>query len=324
VKIMIKFAGVRGNSGEMRGAYAESMRDLVRVNDKVVAMEADLIGVSGMAGFRSEFPDKLIDVGIAEQSLLTVAAGLSLAGYIPFTHTFAAFTTRRSCDQLYISCAYSHANVKIIGSDPGITCELNGGTHQGMEDIAIVRPIPNITILEPSDAVQMRWAIHTAAETEGLFYIRMHRKDSIKVYEEGSEFKIGKAVVVQDGADATILSCGPVMLEQALKASELLSKGGLTVRVVDLVSIKPIDKELVIRCARETGAIIVAENHSTIGGAASAVAEILAENATGVPFRSIGIKDSFGEVGQLNYLLERFGMTAGHIMAAVKDALARE
>jgi transketolase len=190
-----------------------------------------------------------------------------------------------------------------------------------MEDIAIVRPIPNITILEPSDAVQMNWAMHKAAETEGLFYIRMHRKDSVAVYEKGSEFRIGEGVIVHDGTDATIVASGPVMLAQALKASALLDKEGLTVRVVDIVSIKPIDKELIVRCARETGTIVVAENHSTIGGVASAVAEVLAENAIGVPFKCIGVKDSFGEVGRMNYLLERFGMTDKHIMAAVKDAV---
>ncbi len=309
------------DSVEMRSAYAETMRELARLDDKIVALEADLMGAGGMTGFKNEFPGRTIDVGIAEQSLISIAAGLSVVGYVPFAHTFATFATRRPCDQIYISCAYSHANVKIVGSDPGITGELNGGTHQAMEDIAILRPIPNITILEPSDAVQMGWAIRKAAETEGLFYIRMHRKPTIKVYEKDSEFEIGRGVVVRDGADATILASGALMMEQALIASESLCKEGVSARVVDLVSIKPIDKELILRCARETKAIVVAENHFTTGGVASAVAEVLAENAVGVPFKHIGIRNSFGEVGQVGYLLERFGMTGGHIAAAVKDAV---
>ena len=309
------------DSIEMRAAYAETMKELAMSSEKIVAMEADLMGAGGMTGFKQEFPARMFNVGIAEQSMMSIAAGLSVAGYIPFAHTFATFASRRPCDQIYISCAYSNANVKIVGSDPGITGELNGGTHQAMEDIAILRPIPNITILEPCDAVQMRWAVRKAAKTQGLFYIRMHRKLTIKVYQEGSEFEIGKGVIVHEGTDATVLVSGAIMMAQALKACEVLLQEGISVRVVDMFSIKPIDRELIIRCARETGAIVVVENHFTTGGVTSAVAEVLAENAIGIPFRSIGIKDSFGEVGQAEYLIERFGMATKHIAAAVKDTI---
>lgn len=319
---MLKVASTHEmDSVEMRSVYAETMKELAKSSDKIVALEADLMGAGGMTSFKNEFPDRMFDVGIAEQSLICIAAGLSVVGYVPFAHTFATFMTRRPCDQIYISCAYSDANVKLVGSDPGITGELNGGTHQAMEDIAILRPIPNITILEPSDAVQMRWAVRKAAETQGLFYIRMHRQSTIKVYEKDSEFEIGKGVVVRDGTDGTILVSGALMMKQALEAAELLSKEGVSTRVVDLVSVKPIDRDLIVRCAEETGAIVVAENHFTTGGVASTVAEVLAENAIGVPFKSIGIKDSFGEVGKVDYLLERFEMTNKHIMAAVKDAI---
>ena len=253
-------------------------------------------------------------------SLLFASHRTICGWYVPLPYFCYVYDTR-PCDQIYISCAYSDANVKLVGSDPGITGELNGGTHQAMEDIAILRPIPNITILEPSDAVQMRWAVRKAAETQGLFYIRMHRQSTIKVYEKDSEFEIGKGVVVRDGTDGTILVSGALMMKQALEAAELLSKEGVSTRVVDLVSVKPIDRDLIVRCAEETGAIVVAENHFTTGGVASTVAKLLAKNAISVPFKSIGIKDSFGEVGKVDYLLERFEMTNKHIMAAVKDAI---
>lgn len=311
-------------AAEMRAAYANTLIALADQDDKIVALEADLMGAGGMGAFQKKHPQNLFDVGIAEQSMVCIAAGLAVAGFVPFAHTFGTFATRRPCDQIYISCAYSGANVKLVGSDPGITGGLNGGTHQAMEDIALLRPIPNITILEPSDSVQLSWAVRTAAETEGLFYIRMHRKPAMRVYEEGSDFTIGKGVIVKEGTDITILVSGALMMEQSLQAAEELEKQGVSARVADLVSIKPIDEQLIVRCAKETGALLVAENHFAIGGVASAVAEILAKNMIAVPFAGTGIENAFGEVGEIPDLLDRFKMRAAHIAGKAKQLLNRK
>jgi len=322
---MVKILGdYKINPQEMRAVYAETLVDLARDNEKIVALEADLMGAGGTGVFQKTYPDRMFDVGIAEQSMITMAAGLSVTGFIPFAHTFGTFATRRPCDQIYISCAYSRANVKIVGSDPGITGALNGGTHQAMEDIALMRPIPNITILEPCDPVQMKWSICKAAETKGLFYIRMHRKPTIQIYEANSNFELGKGVVVKEGNDATIIVSGALMMEQSLLAAEELRHRGISVRIVDIVSIKPIDEELIVRCANETSSVLVAENHFITGGLTSAVAEVLVQNAIGIPFDSTGIKDAFGEVGQVEYLLEHFKMGAGHIVKKVSALIDRK
>lgn len=308
---------------ELRATYAETLTQVAAENPKVVDLEADLMGAGGLGVFKTAHPDRLFDVGIAEQSMITMAAGLSVAGFIPFAHTFGPFATRRPCDQIYISCAYAGTNVKICGSDPGVTGTLNGGTHQAMEDIALLRPIPNITILEPCDHTQMSWTVRTAAKTQGLFYIRMFRKACDQIYAEGSEFQLGKGIVVRDGSDVTIFTCGAVMMQQSLSAAELLASEGVSARVVDLFSIKPLDRELVTRCAQETSAVVVAENHFTIGGLSSAVSEVLAESGIGVAYGNIGVRNQFGEVGQLDYLLERFEMTDHHIAAKVRETLKK-
>lgn len=308
---------------ELRATYAQTLIDLAGEDPRILDLEADLTGAGGMSAFMKAYPERHIDVGIAEQSLVTIAAGLSFTGYVPFLHTFGPFATRRPCDQVYISCAYAGANVKICGSDPGITGTLNGGTHQAMEDIALMRPIPNITILEPCDHTQMAWAVREAAKTEGLFYIRMFRKACDQIYAPGSEFTLGKGIVLRDGTDATVLTCGAVLMQQALSAADILAEDGISLRVVDLFSIKPLDQELIIRCAKETGAIITVENHSTIGGLHSAVSETLTEAGIGVAYGNLGVRNRFGEVGQLDELLERFELTDHHIAAKVRETIKK-
>ena len=309
---------------ELRSTYANTLTELAKANPRIVDLEADLMGAGGMGVFKAALPDRLIDVGIAEQSMVAMAAGLSFTGFVPFLHTFGPFATRRPCDQIYISCAYAGANVKICGSDPGLTGTLNGGTHQAMEDIAILRPIPNITILEPCDHTQMAWAVRTAAETPGLFYIRMFRKNCDQIYAPGSEFEIGKGVVVREGRDVTVFTCGAVMMEQSLLAARRLEEEGISVGVVDLFSIKPLDRELVVRLAAETGAVVTVENHFTIGGLHSAVSEALTEAGVGVAYGNIGVRDRFGEVGQLDELLGSFGMTERHIADEIRKTLLKK
>lgn len=314
----------KADGRELRATYAGTLVELAAEDSRIVDLEADLMGAGGMGVFRKAFPERLIDVGIAEQSMVAMAAGLSFTGFIPFLHTFGPFATRRPCDQIYISCAYAGANVKLCGSDPGVTGTLNGGTHQAMEDVALLRPIPGITILEPCDHTQMAWAVRTAARTQGLFYIRMYRKGCDQVYAPGSDFSIGKGEILRPGNDAVIFTCGAVMVEQSLAAAAELAAEGVQVRVVDCFSIKPLDRDLVVCCARETGAVVTAENHFTTGGLHSAVAEALTESGTAVAYGNVGVRDRFGEVGPLEGLLERFGLTGRHIAAAVRETLSRK
>ena len=307
---------------EMKAAYAEIMVELGAKNPKVVDVEADLANCLNMGKFQAKFPDRFYDLGIAEQSLSSVAAGLSVSGLIPFAHTFACFASRRMCDQNYISCGFADANVKIVGSDPAIAAGINGGTHQANEDIAIMRAIPLVTIVEPADTVMLKWLLNKAAETKGMFYIRVQRADNIKVYEEGSEFELGKANILREGKDVTLITAGSLMIAESLKAAELLAAEGISARVVDMFTIKPIDVDCIVQCAQETGAIVTVENHTIIGGLGGAVAETLAEQFQLVPMARIGIPDRIGEVGSVNELKKIMHMTAEDIAASAKKVIA--
>lgn len=309
---------------EMRAAYAETLIELAETNKDICVLEADLSGSVGTKKFKEKYPDRYINVGIAEQSLACVAAGMSVVGRIPFAHTFACFASRRACDQNYISVAYAQTNAKIVGSDPGIVSAQNGGTHQALEDINIMRAIPNMTIIEPSDRVMLKWAIKKAAATYGPFYIRLQRADNIIVYEEGSEFELGKANIIKDGTDVTLIGLGSTMIEECYKAAELLEKDGISTRIVDMFTVKPLDVDCILKCANETGAIVTVENHTIIGGLGSAVAEVLAENGAYVPFSRIGIRDRVGEVGTVAELKVVMKMTKEDIAAAAKEAVSKK
>jgi transketolase len=228
---------------------------------------------------------------------------------IPFCHTFAVFASRRMCDQNYISCAYAKNNVKIVASAPGISSGENGGTHHANEDIALARPITDITILEPADSVAMRWAVKNAAEHFGVYYIRAERLKSNRVYEDESGFALGKANIIRDGSDVTLIAEGSLMLNECLLEADYLAKNGVGARVVDIFTIKPIDVETIVRCAKETGAVVTAENHSITGGLGSAVAEVLCDSFCAVPMRRIGVPNRFGEVGQPDELKKVMHMT---------------
>jgi transketolase len=320
---MIKLAkSVEKDSLEMKAAYAQIMIELGEKNEKVVDVEADLANCLNMGKFKAKFPNRYFDIGIAEQSLSSIAAGLAVMGKIPFAHTFACFASRRMCDQNFISCGYAKANVKIVGSDPAISGALNGGTHQANEDLAIMRAIPNITIIEPSDCVSLRWALNKAAETEGMFYIRVQRSENVTIYEEGSEFEISKANVLREGTDVTLIGSGSLMLAETIKAAELLAAEGISARVVDILTIKPIDVDCVLKCAKETGAIVTVENHTIVGGMGGAVAETLARNFSLVPMASIGVPDRHGEVGVSSELKVVMKMTKEDIAAAAKKVIA--
>ncbi len=307
---------------EMRSVYCETLLEMAANNKNIVALDADLMNSMGMAKFAKAYPERTFNVGIQEANMIGVAAGLSATGKIPFAHSFGPFATRRCFDQLFLSCGYARLNVRVIGSDPGVTAAFNGGTHMPFEDMGIVRNIPGVTILEPVDSAMLASLLKQTADQYGVFYIRLLRKNGIKIYQDDATFEIGKGITLQDGHDVTIIVSG-ILVDDALRAAQELKNQGISARVVNIFTLKPIDKELIIQCAAETGAIVTVENHSIINGLGSAVAEVIVENQN-VPMQRVGINDSFGEVGPLDYLKKRFGLTAENIIANVHKVLARK
>ena len=308
---------------EMRIVYNDALCKAAAANDRVVAINCDLCSSLGLKGFVKDFPHRSVNVGIQEANACSMAGGMSAAGMIPFFNTFSVFATRRAYDQIFMCAAYPKLNVKIVGGDAGVSATSNGGTHMPFEDMGILRVMPGVTVMEPSDGVMLADLIQQMADTYGVQYIRFTRKNAVRIYEEGSHFEIGKAVTVRDGKDATIITCG-ILVAEALKAAETLAAEGIDVRVVDMFTLKPIDADCILRCAKETGAIGTAENHQLMGGLFSAVSEVLAENGVGVAMEKIGIHDEFGEVGDQDYLMERFQLSAPHIAAAVRKAVSRK
>ena len=304
---------------EMRAALCETLMQLAETREDIVYLDADLFGSSGMKKFAKAYPDRAFDVGIAEANMIGVAAGMSATGKTPFVHSFGPFATRRCFDQLFLSVAYGRNTVNVIGSDPGITALYNGGTHMPFEDVG---NIPTAIIVEPTDTTMLRSVVRDLSEKRGLHYIRLKRKTAIKVYEEGTTFTIGKGITIREGSDVTLIAAG-IMVSEALAAAEQLAVEGISARVIDMFTIKPIDAELIKLAAAETGAIVTCENHSVINGLGSAVAEVLVQN-TPVPMEMVGVQDEFGEVGDEAYLKERFGLTAANIVAKAKAVLARK
>lgn len=307
---------------EMRQVYAESVVGLIEKDKRVVVTDADLMRAIGVLPYKNKYPDNIFDCGIAESNMIGVACGLSKEGFIPFTHTFGTFASRRVMDQVFMSGAYAKQNVKMLGSDPGVCAALNGGTHMALEDVAMMRAIPEITIVEPTDNVMLENLIPKIAYTYGMFYIRMCRVNAENIYAEGSDFEIGKAAKLREGKDVTIVAAGREVIE-AVNAAKLLEKEGIEATVLDMFTIKPLDAEALETAARQTGAVVTAENHNVIGGLGGAVAETLSE-VYPVPVERVGTRDIFGEVGPDNILKQRFGITAEDIANAAKRAIARK
>lgn len=307
---------------EMRQAYAESVTGLIDAGDPIIVTDADLMRAIGVLPFKEKYPDNIFDCGIAEANMIGVACGLSAEGFIPFTHTFGTFASRRVMDQVFMSGAYANLNVKMLGSDPGVCAALNGGTHMPLEDVAMMRCVPQVTIVEPTDVAMVKDLIPKIAHTYGMFYIRMCRVKAESIYECGSEFEIGKAVQIKDGRDVTIIAAGREVIE-AIEAAKMLEEKGINARVLDMFTIKPLDGEAVLSAAKDTGAIVTAENHSVVGGLGGAVAEFLAENCP-IPLERVGVKDRFGEVGLTPYLKEALGLTANDIVNACVKAMSRK
>ncbi len=307
---------------ELRKEFCETLIAMAQEDERVVVLDADLMNAAGTKPFRAAFPERTFDCGVQEANMIGVAAGLSSRGFIPFTHTFGPFAARRACDQIFMSCAYAKQNVKVVGSDPGITAALNGGTHMPFEDLGIMSTIPEMTVVEPCDAVSVGKVTRLAKETYGTWYMRLHRKPAPVIYEADSEFTVGKANLLRAGTDVTIIAMGYLVAE-ALKAAEELEKEGISARVLDMWCLKPLDVEAVLTAAKETGAIVTAENHNVKNGLGSAVASALALGHP-VPVEMVGVQDEFGEVGQVPYLAERFHLTADEIVDKTKRVMSRK
>lgn len=307
---------------EMRAVFAETMADLAAKDDRVVYLDCDLMNSISMRNFASQFPDRTVNCGIQEANMIGVAAGMSATGMIPFTHTFGPFASRRVMDQVFVSAAYAKLNIRMIGSDPGITATLNGGTHMPFEDIGMMRCVPEITVIEPTDAVMLRDVLVQTKDCYGVYYIRLSRKKSRKIFKEGSSFTIGKAVTLREGKDVTII-CTGICVDTALDAADVLAKEGIDAGVINMFTIKPVDKEAVIDAAKKTGAIVTAENHNIINGLGSAVCEVLGETV-GAKVERVGVKDRFGEVGDMNYLANLFELDTNSVVAAAKRAVMRK
>ncbi len=305
-----------------REAYGKTLVELGKENPNLVVLDADLAVSTKTAEFGKVFPNRFFNIGVAEQDMMSVAAGLATTGKTVFASTFAVFATGRAWEQVRISIAYPRLNVKIVATHGGIVTGEDGVTHQATEDIAIMRVIPNLSVIVPSDSIETKKAIIAAAKTYGPVYIRLCRPNVPIINEEGYDFKIGKARMLMDGKDVAIIATG-IMVAQALDAAEELKKEGINAKIINMHTIKPLDKEIIMKAAEETGAIVTVEEHSILGGLGSAVAEVLIENHA-VPMVRVGIKDMFAESGKPKELLEKYGLTTENIIKAVKDVIKRK
>lgn len=301
------------------GATVES---LLTEDPDTIFLDADLMGCSGTLGYGRQHPDRAVDCGVAEANMAGVAAGLAMAGFRPIIHSFGPFASRRCFDQIFLSGGYAKNDITVIGTDPGVTATMNGGTHMPFEDVALYNVLPGSTIIDASDPTCLASVLRQCVYRPGVKYIRVGRKKMARIYEEGSELPIGKAVTLRDGSDAVIFAAG-IMLHEALQAAASLEKQGISAAVVDCFTIKPLDREAVIGMAQKTGAVVVAENANRHGGLYGAVLEVLAEQCP-VPAACVGVEDEFGEVGTQDYLQGRFGLTAAHIEEQVRNVISRK
>lgn len=308
---------------DMRVVYTETLIELAKENKDICVVEADLMNATGTRPFLTAYPDRAFDVGVAEANMVGFASGLSAEGKIPFAASFGTFASRRAFDQFFLSANYAQLNVKLVGTDPGITALYNGGTHMPFEDIGMMRLIPNLVICEPSDVVSCKALVTLLAEHKGSTYMRLHRKGSQTLYEEDAQFTLGKGKVLRDGTDITLIATGFVMVPEALQAAQLLAEKGISAAVIDMHTIKPLDNELVLEYAEKTGAVVTCENHQVTGGLGGAVAELLGEQRP-TPMGRIGAQDIFGQVGDHEYLIEAYKMRASDIAEKALAVIARK
>jgi transketolase len=316
------FDTLKPSTQDMRDVFCNTILALGKKNPRIMIIDNDCSNSMGTGPFHKELPNQYINAGIQEANSIGIAAGLSLEGYIPFVNGFGTFVSRRAYDQIFLSCGYAQLNVKVLGWDPGVYAATNGGTHMPFEDVALMRAIPSMTVLEPTDTVALAALVEKAALHIGNVYLRLQRRASTAVYREGSEFKIGGSTLLRDGNDLAILSSG-FLIPETLHAADDLQKDGTRARVMDMYSLKPLDEQAVLSAALETGALVVVENHNKIGGLYSAVCDYLAAFCP-VPVEVVAVNDEFGEVGSIAFLKNRFGLTVENIIVKVKAVLNRK
>lgn len=304
------------NKKATRQSYGEALVELGKENKDVVVLDADLAGATKTNTFAKEFPERFFDMGIAEQDMIATAAGFATSGKIPFASTFAVFATGRVYDQIRNSICYPNLNVKICATHAGITVGEDGATHQMLEDINLMRGLPNMIVISPSDDTQSKWAVKEAAKINGPVYVRFGRAATPVIYDENTKFELGKAIQFGEGKKATVFATG-IMVAEALKAKEELEKDGIDIRVIDIHTIKPIDEDIIIKAAKETEKLISIEEHSIIGGLGTAISEVLTDKHPAKLVR-MGMKDCFGKSGNATALLKYFGLTSKEIVEEVK------
>lgn len=303
-----------------REAYGKALKDLASMNKDIVVLDADLSKSTKTADFKAVAPERFFNMGIAEANMMGVAAGMSTCGKIPYVSTFAMFAAGRAFEQIRNSICYPRLNVKICATHAGLTVGEDGASHQAIEDLSLMRSIPNMTVINPADAVETDAVIKAIAEIDGPCYVRLGRAAVNVINDKDTyKFELGKGVTLKDGNDLTIVATG-IMVDAALEAAEMLAKDGIVARVINIHTIKPIDRELLVKAAKETGALVTAEEHSVIGGLGSAVSEVLTEEYP-VPVLKVGVQDKFGESGKPNELLEAYGLTAKDIVEKAKKAI---
>ncbi|MBU1912725.1 MAG: transketolase family protein [Candidatus Omnitrophica bacterium] len=305
-----------------RDGFGEGLVELGQTRDDIVVLSADLTESTRAAWFKDKFPERFFAMGVSEQDMMGTAAGLALSGKVVFACTFGAFAAGRAWDQVRVSLAYMKTNVKVVGTHGGISVGEDGPTHQANEELALMRILPNMTVIIPCDAIEAKRAAIASASYPGPVYLRLGRSGVPVITKEEDIFEIGKANLLKDGKDVAVIACG-VEVYEALCAHEALKKENISARVINLHTVKPIDKDLIIKAARETGAVVTAEEHTIVGGMGSAVSEVLSQSCP-VPMEFIGVKDRFGESGDPKELFKLFGLTADDIVKAAKKAIARK
>lgn len=305
-----------------RDAYGEALAELGAINNQVVVLDADLSKSTKTNDFKKVYPERFFNLGIAEQNLLGTAAGFAAAGKIPFASSFAVFAVGRAYDQIRNSIAYPNLNVKIAATHAGLTVGEDGGSHQMLEDIALMRAVPNMTVIVPADGVETKQVVMAVAEHQGPVYIRLGRPKVPVLLGDDYKFEIGKGVVLKEGTDVTLIGTG-IMVSKAMEAAELLAADGISAAVVNISTIKPLDNALITEMAQKTGAVVTAEEHNIYGGLGSAVAEVLVETCP-VPMARVGVEDKFGESGLPDELLEKYGLTAANIAEKAKAVVAKK
>jgi len=306
----------------IRDAYGEALKELGAINKNVVVLDADVSSSSKSSLFGAKYPDRFFNVGIAEANMVAIAAGMSTSAKIPFVNTFAAFIVLRGADPVRSLIAYEKLNVKLAGAYAGLSDSYDGASHHSIMDIAFMRALPNMTVVSVADAIETKKAVQAIAEYNGPVYLRLSRAEVPTIFDDSYKFELGKGVQLTEGNDVTIIATG-YMVQKSLEAAEQLKEKGINVRIINIHTIKPIDKELIIKCAKETGAVVTVEEHSIYGGLGSAVAEVLVKEYI-IPMEIIGVQDTFSETGAYELLLNKYGLCAENIINTVQKVMKRK